>query len=112
MKAKKKPMHFRILSQARVRRDVKTRETVAATELLRQAYRYITRNEQIHPRIRQHAQLMLNSFPLHARPTTIRNRCTETGRARGIFRDSRLCRYQFRLKALNGEIPGVKKAVW
>ncbi|CAI2182492.1 15651_t:CDS:1 [Funneliformis geosporum] len=105
-------MHFRILRQARVRRDIKTRETVAATELIRQAYRYITRNEQIHSRVRQQAQLMLNALPRETRPTTIRNRCTETGRARGVFRDSRLCRYQFRLKALNGEIPGVKKAVW
>ncbi|CAG8810570.1 9398_t:CDS:1 [Gigaspora margarita] len=105
-------MNFRVLRNARVRRDIKTRETVAATELIRQAYRYITRNEQFPQKIRQQAQLMLNSFPRYARPTAIKNRCVETGRGRGIFRDSRLCRYQFRLKALNGDIPGVKKAVW
>ncbi|CAG8456412.1 9115_t:CDS:1 [Diversispora eburnea] len=105
-------MNFRVLRKARVLRDIKTRETVAMTELIRQAYRYITRNEQISPRIRQQAQLMLNSFPRAARPTTIKNRCVETGRGRGVLRDSKLCRYQFRLKALAGEIPGVKKAIW
>ncbi|CAG8457553.1 4872_t:CDS:1 [Acaulospora colombiana] len=105
-------MNFRILRKARVLRDLKTREAVAAVELVRQAYRYITRNEQINPKIRQQAQLMLNSFPRQARPTSVKNRCVETGRGRGVFRDSRLCRYQFRLKALAGEIPGVKKAVW
>ncbi|CAG8540553.1 1842_t:CDS:1 [Paraglomus occultum] len=104
--------HFGVLRKAAVRRDIKIREKVAESELVRQAYRYIIRNETLSPRLRRQAQLNLNSFDIHSRPTSIRNRCSETGRARGVFREHRLCRFQFRLKALSGLLPGVKKAVW
>jgi small subunit ribosomal protein S14 len=40
------------------------------------------------------------------------NRCQRCGRARGYIRKFGLCRICFREKALNGEIPGVRKASW
>jgi small subunit ribosomal protein S14 len=38
-----------------------------------------------------------------------RNRCSICGRARGYMRRFGLCRICFREKALQGDIPGVKK---
>ncbi|HEX9934113.1 MAG TPA: type Z 30S ribosomal protein S14 [bacterium] len=40
------------------------------------------------------------------------NRCFRCGRARAYIRKYNLCRLCFRELALNGEIPGVKKASW
>lgn len=39
-------------------------------------------------------------------------RCSLCGRRHGYIRDFGLCRLCFRELALNGEIPGVKKASW
>ncbi len=41
-----------------------------------------------------------------------RNRCPLCGRARAYMRRFGLCRICFRKKALDGEIPGVKKVSW
>ncbi|RUP52210.1 hypothetical protein BC936DRAFT_137746 [Jimgerdemannia flammicorona] len=98
--------------RSRILRDIRARNAVAENELVRQAYRYITRNESISARTRHQAQLALNALPKQSSPVFIKNRCLETGRARGVIRDFRLYRFQFRLKALNGELPGVKKASW
>jgi small subunit ribosomal protein S14 len=40
------------------------------------------------------------------------NRCSRCGRARGYLRKFGLCRICFRELALQGVIPGVKKASW
>ncbi|MGC9529729.1 MAG: type Z 30S ribosomal protein S14 [Candidatus Bipolaricaulaceae bacterium] len=41
-----------------------------------------------------------------------RNRCKLCGRSRAYIRDFGLCRLCLRKLALEGEIPGVKKASW
>ncbi len=41
-----------------------------------------------------------------------KNRCQICGRSRGYMRRFGLCRICFREKALQGEIPGVKKVSW
>ncbi|GIW64092.1 MAG: 30S ribosomal protein S14 type Z [Patescibacteria group bacterium] len=41
-----------------------------------------------------------------------RNRCPICGRARSYMRRFGMCRICFRQKALQGEIPGVKKISW
>jgi len=40
------------------------------------------------------------------------NRCNRCGRARAFLRQFGLCRICFRELALQGEIPGVRKASW
>jgi len=40
------------------------------------------------------------------------NRCKRCGRPRAFLRKFGLCRICFREMALNGEIPGVRKASW
>lgn len=40
------------------------------------------------------------------------NRCQLCGRSRAYIRDFGLCRLCFRKLALDGQLPGVKKASW
>ncbi|KAA1466137.1 glucocorticoid receptor-like (DNA-binding domain) [Dentipellis sp. KUC8613] len=96
----------------RILRDMKARNGVAANEVARRAYLFVARNQSLPPQVRYQAQLQLNSFGRYTRPTTVKNRCTESGRGRGIMSEFGLCRHQFRLKALAGELPGVHKASW
>jgi small subunit ribosomal protein S14 len=42
----------------------------------------------------------------------LRNRCSLTGRPRGVFRKFGLGRSKLREIAMRGEIPGVIKASW
>ncbi len=54
----------------------------------------------------------LQKLPRNSAPTRVRIRCSVTGRGRGNFRKFGLCRNMFRQMALEGKIPGVRKASW
>ncbi len=54
----------------------------------------------------------LDKLPKNSSPVRLHNRCKITGRPRGYMRQFGLCRNQFRELALEGRIPGVKKASW
>jgi small subunit ribosomal protein S14 len=54
----------------------------------------------------------LQKLPKNSSAVRVHNRCMLTGKPRGYMRQFGLCRNQFRELALNGLIPGVKKASW
>jgi small subunit ribosomal protein S14 len=54
----------------------------------------------------------LQKLPKNSSKVRVRNRCQLTGRPRGFMRQFGICRNQFRELALEGRIPGVKKASW
>jgi small subunit ribosomal protein S14 len=54
----------------------------------------------------------LDQLPRNASPVRLKNRCQLTGRPRGYIRYFGLSRVMFRDMALNGKIPGIKKASW
>ncbi len=54
----------------------------------------------------------LQKLPRNSAPTRLRNRCAVTGRGRSVYRKYGLCRNVFRQMALEGKLPGVKKASW
>ncbi|HEX6914630.1 MAG TPA: 30S ribosomal protein S14 [Chitinophagaceae bacterium] len=54
----------------------------------------------------------LDLLPKNASPVRLKNRCQMTGRPRGYMRYFGMSRVIFRDMALNGKIPGVKKASW
>lgn len=54
----------------------------------------------------------LDKLPKNASPVRLKNRCQLTGRPKGYMRYFGLSRVMFRDMALNGLIPGVKKASW
>ncbi|KAH8686142.1 putative 37S ribosomal protein MRP2, mitochondrial [Tricladium varicosporioides] len=96
----------------KVIRDHTKRQVFAEHETERQALRYIIRNLSLPQRTRAQAQLQLAQMHCYTRPTQIRNRCIEGGKGRGVLRDFKMTRYNFRVHALAGHIPGVKKASW
>lgn len=56
--------------------------------------------------------LGLQKLPRNSSPTRLRSRCSVTGRGRAVYRKFGLCRNMFRQLALEGKIPGIRKASW
>lgn len=54
----------------------------------------------------------LDKLPKNASPVRLKNRCQITGRPKGYIRQFGLARVIFRDMALDGKLPGVKKASW
>ncbi len=54
----------------------------------------------------------LDKLPKNSSAVRLKNRCQLTGRPRGYLRYFGMCRNVFRDMALDGKIPGVKKASW
>jgi len=54
----------------------------------------------------------LDKLPKNSSAVRLRNRCQLTGRPRGYIRYFGVCRLVFRDMALDGKIPGVRKASW
>jgi small subunit ribosomal protein S14 len=54
----------------------------------------------------------LQKLPLNSNPIRLHNRCKITGRPKGYMRQFGVSRINFRFMALDGLIPGVKKASW
>jgi small subunit ribosomal protein S14 len=54
----------------------------------------------------------LDLLPKNASPVRLKNRCQLTGRPRGYMRYFGVSRVMFREMALQGKIPGVRKASW
>ncbi|WPH01624.1 glucocorticoid receptor-like (DNA-binding domain) [Acrodontium crateriforme] len=96
----------------KIMRDHTKRKVFAENEAERQALRYIIHNTTLPARARAQAQLQLSQMHCYTRPTQIRNRCILGGKGRGVLRDFKLSRFQFRMNALAGNLPGVKKASW
>jgi small subunit ribosomal protein S14 len=54
----------------------------------------------------------LDKLPKNSSAVRLHNRCQITGRPKGYMRHFGICRVLFRDMALDGKIPGVKKASW
>ena len=54
----------------------------------------------------------LQKLPKNSSAVRLHNRCKLTGRPRGYMRQFGISRVLFRKMALEGKIPGVKKASW
>ncbi|MCX7879342.1 MAG: 30S ribosomal protein S14 [Ignavibacteria bacterium] len=54
----------------------------------------------------------LQKLPKNSSSVRVRNRCGVTGRGRGVYRKFMLCRNVLRQMALEGKIPGLRKASW
>ncbi len=54
----------------------------------------------------------LQRLPRNSSPNRVVNRCSVTGRPRAVYRKFGVCRNVFRSLALDGKIPGIRKASW
>jgi len=58
------------------------------------------------------ARLKMAELPRNANPTRVRNRCSTTGRPRGVYRKFGLNRIEIRNLGNKGLIPGLTKSSW
>lgn len=54
----------------------------------------------------------LQRLPRDASPTRVRNLCALTGRSRSVYRKFKISRIMLRELALEGKVPGMRKASW
>jgi small subunit ribosomal protein S14 len=54
----------------------------------------------------------LDKLPKNSSAVRLHNRCQLTGRPKGYMRQFGIARVMFREMALDGKIPGVRKASW
>lgn len=83
----------------------------------------ITRNEKVAATVAKYADrrhqlkkdgdyAALQMLPRNASPTRVRNICALTGRSRSVYRKFKISRIKLRELALQGKIPGMRKASW
>ena len=95
-----------------INRNDKRRKTVKKFEVKRAALLAIVNDFKQPEDERMAARMQLQKLPRNASPTRVRNRCTLTGRPRGVYRKFGLGRNKLREIAMRGEIPGMTKASW
>ncbi len=78
----------------------------------RKALREKIRNPKTSDDARAKAYAQLRDLPRNSASIRLRNRCAMTGRSRGFVRAFGLSRMAMRDMALNGLLPGVRKASW
>ena len=61
---------------------------------------------------RMDAMDALAKLPRNASPARQRNRCRITGRPHGVYRKFGLSRNMLRQLAMQGDVPGLRKASW
>lgn len=97
---------------ALINREKKRAKLVAKFAVKRAELEAVVDNAKLSDEERMAARLRLQQFPRNANPTRQRNRCSLTGRPRGVFRKFGLCRNKLREIAFRGEVPGMTKASW
>ncbi|MFM9972228.1 MAG: 30S ribosomal protein S14 [Burkholderiales bacterium] len=97
---------------ALINRDLKRRKTVAKFAVRRAALVEVMNDLKRGDEERAEARKAFELLPRDASPARLRNRCSITGRPRGVFKKFGLARNKLREIAMRGEIPGMIKASW
>jgi len=95
-----------------INRDLKRRETVEKFAAKRAELKAIIGNVKVTEDERSIARQKLQALPRNSSPVRLRNRCSLTGRPRGVFSKFGLGRIKLREYVMRGEVPGVVKASW
>jgi small subunit ribosomal protein S14 len=97
---------------ALINRQYKREKLVKKYAKKRAALEALIVNPRLSDEDRYAARLKLQTLPRNANPTRLRNRCSITGRPRGVYSKFGLGRNKLREFAMRGEIPGIVKASW
>lgn len=98
--------------KALINREQKRRDEVEKFAAKRAALVAIINNQSASDEERFAARQKLQQLPRNSSPVRLRNRCSVTGRPRGVFRKFGLARNKLREAAMRGDIPGMVKASW
>lgn len=95
-----------------IERESKRAKLVAKHEVKREKLRQILKDSEASFEDKQAASVSLQKLPRDSSYTRQVNRCSVTGRTRGVYRKFGLARHKLREAAMRGEVPGLKKASW
>ena len=95
-----------------INRDLKRREVVKKYAAKRAALLDVINNPNLADEDRYAARLKFQELPRDSSPVRLRNRCSLTGRPRGVYSKFGLGRIKLREIAMRGEVPGMVKASW
>jgi small subunit ribosomal protein S14 len=93
-------------------REIKRAKTVAKYSAKRAELKAIIADESVEFAERMEAVDKLNKLPRDASPVRQQNRCRLTGRPHGVYRKFGLSRNMLRQLAMQGDVPGLRKASW
>ena len=97
---------------ALINRDQKRRKLVEKYAGKREKLLAIVNDQSLIDEERFAARLQLQALPRNSSPVRLRNRCSLTGRPRGVYRKFGLGRSKLRDFVMRGEVPGMTKASW
>jgi small subunit ribosomal protein S14 len=97
---------------SKLARNAQRKELVQRHAQKRATLKAVISSVKSTPEERQAAVNALHKMPRDSSATRVRNRCNMSGRPRGFLRHFGLSRIALRDMALNGLIPGVRKASW
>ncbi len=97
---------------SKLAKNAERREIVARYAAKRAALKATIQSPKSSDEEKRNAVNALARLPRNSSKTRIRNRCAMSGRPRGFLRQFGLSRIALRDMALNGFIPGVRKASW
>lgn len=95
-----------------VQREIKREKLARKYAAKRAELKRIIKDPESDFETRQAAIHKLSQLPRDASPVRQRNRCRVTGRPRGYYRKFGLARNKLREAAMDGDIPGLRKASW
>lgn len=93
-------------------REARREKTALKYAARRQALKALIKNPATSDEERLVAIAKLQALPRDASPSRQRNRCSITGRPKGVYRKFGLGRNKLRETTMRGEIPGLSKASW
>ena len=97
---------------SKLAKNEQRRELVARHAQKRAQLKAVIRNPKSTEEEKAAAYAALRKMPRDSSAVRIRNRCAMSGRPRAFLRHFGLSRIALRDMALNGLIPGVRKASW
>jgi small subunit ribosomal protein S14 len=97
---------------ALINRDIKRRKMVEEYAGKREGLLSIINDQSLSEEERFAARLKFQALPRNSSPVRLRNRCSLTGRPRGVYRKFGLGRSKLRDFVMRGEVPGMTKASW
>ena len=95
-----------------INRNIKRIKLVRKYAEKRSSLASIINNLTLSEEDRHNARIKLQKLPRDSSPVRLRNRCSLTGRPRGVYSKFGLGRSKLRDIAMSGKIPGIIKASW
>lgn len=94
------------------RREAKRVALESKSRAKRDDLRAVIRDPNSSLEEKEQAQKQMQLLPRDSAKTRMRNRCWKTGRGNGVYSFVGLCRHMFRLHAMQGDLPGIRKSSW